>query len=171
MKSDQIKEVIEHVNALFPNSPLTDEIVRLIKKDFRQFDLEPTRAAVEQHRRTHEFVNYPLLLVELRVAHRSRSAEECAKLKNETWCDFQRRTNPELHDRSDYEVILRIHWRLWAQSGRREQYKSLVEGSCRRLLFSFGMNLEAATEWSQTVFGEEQYFRSVLEELRNQSAA
>lgn len=163
MNLKEAKDVVAYLAKMFPGQ-LTDELVVHARNRLLGYDERAARKAIADHRDAHEFVTWPQLWEGCRVAS---VAEGPKKLDEQSWFDVYRRQRPQLRDRDDAEVALRVHRDWWFRCGKSDSYRRQMETSCVAQLVSAGMTDADAREWVVAVFDPSpDYFRQCLEELR-----
>ncbi len=176
MTRDEAVQATRRLGGLFPGQ-LTQEIAKWTAAQFLPFTVAAVTEAVDAHKAAHEFLNTPNLLEGIRAIERKESQVRVNVDREGSWCDVQRRLRPQLHGRSDIEVILRVHraW-LWAAAGGAEKasdgYRSRFLSSCRSMLLAHaGVVLEHLASWANTIEHHPADFQMVLDDLRGNPMA
>src|SRR4051812_1624070 len=122
MNPAEVKKAVFLLGQLFP-SQLTEELARFARDEFKGFEAADVEKAMRTHRATREFINWPQLLEGCRAVAGARTKAEGNASREGSWCDVYRRQRPDLADKSDLEVILRIHRGWWQKCNKSEGCK------------------------------------------------
>lgn len=123
---------------LFPNQ-LSDEQIRFALDEFRACaDAAATEAAIKEHRRTCEFVDWPALLRAIRPAAPAAPTGPWSRREGSP-AQVIVQQNPKYDTLHPYEVVLRFHRACWLNCGKSPTYAATFRNDCRNMLIREGM--------------------------------
>src|SRR6185437_1000354 len=173
MTEKETKKALQLLSNLFPETTITADQSQLTGGHLQKCSsYAAAERAINEHRESHTFIDWPQLYEGIRAAeNRRRASREFAG--SMSIIDVWREANPRFQNCSDFEVILVTYWMQWRRllkrsvdADQRVKDKQSETIHCREKLIHSGMTGEDAEIWTKTIFEPEGYFRMALEELR-----
>jgi hypothetical protein len=165
---------------------MTSEQRKFTIREFLAFRVSTVETVIVEHRKAHEFLNYPALFRACADAEKEKSLESQSPSEREgSWCDVYRRQNPSLVAAWDVEVILRVHRGWWHRCRQAESYCTKFSDGCKSLLFLAGCQkhgrgnmpadeINAALTWAEQtaalIFADPSTFELAMQDLRGELA-
>ena len=177
MNRNEAIEQVKQLAKLFAPQMVTKEQAEFAAKEFSAFPQKAVASAIADHRRTHEFINWPQLFEGCRAAERGQgmelkvyTAKECSR------ADIIRRQCRYLTDvKDDREVYLRYYQGEWHEYEKRrvmygDEYLSRqmkrIGAECALHLVETKMDQAKAKEWAAMIFASPDHFKLALGQLR-----
>lgn len=171
MTQNEAEKMLGMVIGLFPTT--TSDQGSLIIKTFKQYRLKTVVNAIEEHARNFKFLTLTELFKACEKAERQPDAASRGSIPCQSYADVIRGLDSQLRPiESDLEVIIRSYRKQWHAAGLRNEYRETMRRQCTMALVGIPydgapMNQADAGRWAETIFGDTDYFRDVLDDLRN----
>jgi len=178
MTYDQAKKLGAKISGLFPT--VTSEQLKLAIRELQAFGVQAAERAVDEHHKSHEFVNWPQLYEGCRAAEHA-SGTGSRSVPDQSFADVIRGQWPQVRERCDVEVTLRYWRQQFHEFSKRDhsgdadrlvRMRAYFRNQCAYALIGVKVGegtidtLQSAEQWADTIFGEPSYFQTVLDDLR-----
>lgn len=131
MKTSEATQLARRLAQVFPLQVMQAQGANAIKQ-FEQHEFAAVDAAITEHRRTRDTLDWPALFAGCAAVNGNPESR-----KEGSFAAIARRQNPQLAGvASDVEVILRKHRGWWHGCGRREGYRRGLAISCLNQVYA-----------------------------------
>ena len=164
MKHEEAKRLAARLGPLFPGQ-VTQGQAANAAREFRGHDRPKVEAAISEHRRTRNVIDWPALF-----AACAAPASEAKTQRSPA--DVYRRQCPHLAGASDAEVYLRRKRSDCFRRGATDGDRARAGSECRGLLImELGYSVDSAREWAALIEAPAGDFEAALDDLRDHERA